>query len=357
MKYMHKILLFLLVIPLIGYSNNIGKYTKNKVIKKEFTVNSTATLHVTNKYGNIDIATWNDHKIAIKVSITTNGNDEESVQKRLDQIDIEFNSGSNSVSAETIIEKFNNSWSFWGKSKNVNMEINYEIKMPVTNNVVLNNDYGAISIDVLEGSSKINLDYGSLIIGELKNKNNSFNIDYVNKSTIEYVEEADINADYTNFSIEKSKRIKLNADYSNITLGEIDDMNYNCDYGSLKIETVNTIFGRSDYLPTTVENLTGTGDFDSDYGSIKINGIKAGFKKLKINTSYTNVKIKPNSDVSFNIIANLSYGGFKYNDKFTFRKEITKNTSKYYEGYFNSPNSSAIVELDTNYGNISFYND
>lgn len=357
MKPMYKILLILFLIPFtITATNNKGKYTKNKVITKEFKVNKNASLNVINKYGNIDIVTWSENRIVIKVSITTSGNDEDYVKKRLDQIDVEFDAGSNSVSAETIIEKQYSSWSFWGKRNNVSMEINYTIKMPVTNNVHLNNDYGAISIDKLEGSSKINCDYGSLIIGELLSSNNTFNIDYINKSTIEFVKEATINADYTSLSIEKSEKIKLNADYSNISIEKVSNLNYNCDYGSLKVGESDNIYGRSDYMPTTIENINSTGDFDIDYGSLKINEVNTNFKKIKINSSYTNVKIKSSQNTSFNVVASLSYGGFKYDDGFTFNKEITKSTSKYYEGYHNSPNSNSIIEVDSSYGSISFLN-
>ena len=38
-----------------------------------------------------------------------------------------------------MIEKSSASWNLWGKNNNVNMEINYQIKMPLTNNVNLTN--------------------------------------------------------------------------------------------------------------------------------------------------------------------------------------------------------------------------
>ena len=47
------------------------------------------------------------------------------------------------------------------------MKINYTIKMPVNNSLNLNNDYGAINLNKLDGKATINCDYGKLIIGEL----------------------------------------------------------------------------------------------------------------------------------------------------------------------------------------------
>lgn len=357
MKTMYKILLILILIPLtITATEGKGKYTKKKVITKEFKVNSDATLTISNKFGNIDIITWNEHKIVIEVNITTNGDDESKVEKRLEQIEIEFDANSSNVSAKTIIEKSSSSWNLWGKKNNVSMQINYQIKMPITNNVNLNNDYGAINIDKLEGTSKINCDYGKLNIGELLNTNNSINIDYTNKSTIEFMKDGTINADYSTLHIEKSGRTKLNADYSHISFGILVNLTYNCDYGDLKIEDCGNLQGNSDYMHIVVEKLRSSANFDSDYGSIKINELVQNFKTIKVESSYTHLKFGINPNTSFNIKASLNYGNFKYGDRFTFNKEIKKSSSKYYEGYYGSKNSNSSIIINSSYGGLTFFN-
>jgi len=357
MKTMYKILFILFLIPLtITATEKKGKYTKSKTIKKEFKVTNDATLNVTNKYGNIVIATWNENKIIIDITITTNGNDEEKVEKRLEQIDVEFNSTTNYVSAKTMIEKNSRSWNIWGKNNNVNMQIDYVIKMPITNNIDLSNDYGSISLDKLEGTSKINCDYGKINIGELLNTSNLIKIDYTNKSTIDFMKDGEINADYSTLHVEKAGRTKLNADYSHISFGMLVDLNYNCDYGDLKIDDCGNLTGNSDYMHTTVDILRGSGDFDTDYGSIKINELGKDFKNLKIKSSYTSLKFGVNPNTSFNITAFLNYGGLKYDSGFTFNKEITKSSSKQYEGYYNSSNSRNTITIKSSYGNVTFIN-
>ena len=356
MKTMYKILLLLFLIPLtISATERNGKYTKNKVLKKEYTVNNNALLNVSNKYGNIGISTWNENKIKIEVSITTNGNDEEKVQKRLDQINVEFQGNASEVSAKTLIEKTSSSWSLWGKKNNVNMEINYLIQMPITNSVNLNNDYGAITIDKLEGSSKINCDYGKITIGELWNTDNAIDIDYTNNSTIDFMQDGYVNADYSSLTIEKSNRIKLNADYSHMAFGMVAVLDYNCDYGSLKIGDAGNVTGNSDYMHTKVDKLRNSGNFDMDYGSLKILELGDDLKQIDVKTSYTHIKLGVKSSNNFSIKANLSYGYLKYDNGFTFNKEIVKSTSKYYEGFYNS-NSGGIINIKSSYGNITFFN-
>ncbi|UMB54880.1 hypothetical protein MKD41_05255 [Lutibacter sp. A64] len=357
MKTMYKIMFLLFFIPLtIFATEKKGKYTKSKILKKEYSVNKNATLNITNKYGNISIATWNENRIAIKVTITTNGYDEEKVEEKLEQIDVDFKGNSNNVSAETIIEKTSRSWNLlrWGKSNNINIEINYLIQMPLTNNVNLTNDYGAITLDRLEGISKINCNYGKITIGELKNTNNSINIDYTNNSTIYFMEDGIINADYSTLHIDRSKRVKLNADYSHLSFEMIAVLDYNCDYGSLKIGDSGNITGNSDYMHTIVEKLRGRGNFDMDYGSLKIEELGNEFKDITVKSSYAHTKIGVKPTNSFLLNATLSYGNLNYKNGFTFNKELIKTTTKYYEGFYNSSDSKSNITINSSYGSVTF---
>ena len=232
-------LILFMALPTVMFANDYnngqmkGKYTKEKTVKKEYNVNSDALVNIKNKYGNLNISTWNENRVVIEVHIKTNGNNEEKVQKRLDAISVDFEASNSTVSAKTVFNK--NNWNI-GRNNNVSMKINYTIKMPATNSVDLNNDYGAIILDKLDGNADIDCDYGRLEIGELRGKNISLNFDYSSKSTIGYMATGSINADYSGFHLEKGENIDLNADYSHSSIGQMKNLNYNCDYGSLSVD-------------------------------------------------------------------------------------------------------------------------
>jgi hypothetical protein len=357
MKTLFKILIIFILFPIaVSATEKKGKYTKNKVIKKEFSVNANATLNVVNKFGNIDIVTNNSNQIEIIVNISTNGDNEDKVIQRLNDITVDFEANTSLVSAKTIIEKNNSSWNLWGNKNNVNMEINYIIKMPISNNIKLTNNYGNINLGKIEGASTINCDYGSLNIGELLSDNNRIDINYLNKSNIDYIKKSTIIADYSTLHIEKSENIQLNADYTHISFGTVSVLNYDCDYGDLKIDTANNLIGNCDYMNTTIGKLNGSGTFEIDYGSLKINTLTKNFKLLAVNSSYTQIKLGLSESTAFNLNISVGYGNFKYGDNFNFSKEITKNTSKYYEGYYNSPTSNNSISIKANYGNVTFTN-
>ncbi len=259
-----KTLVTFLLIPTFILANNgeksKGKYTKDKTINKEFTVNPDATFKVDNSYGNIDVVTWNENRIEIEVTITTSSNNEEKAQKKLDEITVEFSNSSSHVSAKTRFSK-NKSWWNWGNNK-VNMKINYIVKIPITNNVDISNDYGNINLDKLEGHAKISCDYGKITTKELMADNNILTFDYTNHSYFEYIKSGKINADYSSYTVGKTESLTITADYTKSNVEIAEDISYNCDYGGLTINKVNNVTGNGDYLTAQIGDVYKNIDYE-----------------------------------------------------------------------------------------------
>jgi hypothetical protein len=358
MKPQYKTLLIIFLLPalvLASHGKFDGKYTKEKTVKKEYTVNSDAMLEIDNSYGNVDIVTWNESRTVIEVHIKTNSDDEEKAQKKLDDITIEFYGSSSRVSAKTIFKNNKSSWSFWGKNNSVKMEINYTIKIPVTNSVNLENDYGAINLDKLEGHAKISCDYGQLNIGELWAENNSLNFDYTNKSTIAFMKSGKIDADYSGFTLEKGGKLELSADYTNSEIEDIEDINYNSDYGKVVIGKAVNVVGVGDYVTNRIGTITGSLSLDTDYGSIKVERLEGSARNVTIEADYTGVKLGFASDYNFNFDIDLSYASLKGEETVTVTKSHKDNSRRTYEGYHGNNNSGNMVRINSDYGGVTFF--
>lgn len=351
-----KTILAFLMLPLFISASTVikDKHEKTKTINKEFTVNSTATLKIDNSYGNIDVMTWNENRIVFEITITTSGNDEDKIEKKLNEIDVTFSASKDLVSAETIFGKSSNSWWSWGNN-NVNMKINYVVKMPISGKVNLNNDYGNINLDKLEGKAEINCDYGKITTKELMADGNIFNFDYTKGSYFEYIKSGKINADYSDFTISKTKTIDINADYTNSKIEIAEDVNYNCDYGSMKIEKANNIVGNGDYLTTVIGDVYKNVTLKADYGSIKINRITENAGNATIKSDYTGIKIGYAPFYHFKFTIDLDYGSLRDSDNLIITKEIKDSSDKFYQGYYGNALSNNTVTIDSDYGSITLF--
>ncbi len=350
-------ILLLLLAPLSMFPNDgkhNGKYTKEKTIKKEFDVDSDALLKVSNSYGNLNITSWNEDRVMIEVHIKTNGNNEEKVLKKLNEISVDFENSARMVSARTIFNNNKSSWG-WGGNNKVNMQINYTIKLPVKNSVHLNNDYGSIILDRIDGHAKISCDYGRLDIGELRGRNNQLNFDYTSKSRIGYINSGKITADYSGYTIEKAGDLTIIADYTNSTVDKMGNLEYNSDYGKIEIGEADNVKGTGDYINVRLGTIHGNVDVNADYGSVKIGKMDSDAGNILINSDYTGVKIGYDDGYHFNFEIKTSYAGVSGKDDFEINISEVKSSRKYYKGYRGSSSSGNTVSVSSEYGNISFY--
>jgi hypothetical protein len=352
-------LLVLLVLPMLlsaGDGKPKGKYSKEKTIKKEYHVNTDALLKISNSYGNLNITTWDEDRIVIEVHIKTNSDNEEKAQKKLDQITVDFEASSSMVSAKTIFNKNKSSWGWnWGNNNNVNMQVNYTIKLPIKNSVNLNNDYGSIILDRLDGHAKINCDYGRLEIGELRGKNNQLNFDYTSKSTIDFIQSGTINADYSGFTIGKAGDLTVKADYTNSTIEKMGNLDYSADYGKIEIGEAGNVQGTGDYITVKLGTIHGNVDVTADYGSVKIAKMASDAGNIQIRSDYTGMKIGYDPGYHFNFEIKTSNAGVSGKDDFEMSVSEVKNTSEYYKGHYGSSNSGNSVNISSDYGGITFY--
>ena len=358
MKIMYKVLILLFLIPFVGIANTPpkkGKYEKTKTLNKTYEVNADALLKIDNKFGNLEVVSWNENRVVIEVKITVSGNDESKVISRLKQIDVSFSGSKSLVSAKTTIEKSSSNW-FGSKNNNLNYQIDYTVKMPITNHADFTNDYGTISLTELKGKADINCDYGKILIGSLHHEDNDINMDYTTNSVIEFINSGSINADYSKLRIEKAKSIDLNADYTTTIFENIEDLDFNCDYGKIEVLNANTIDGNGDYLTMRFGTIYNKINIEADYGGIRIDMLKNGFESVYINSDYTGIKIGVNKETPFDFIAKTSYGSFTYDgENIDYTKKIVKTTSKYYEGYVNQKDSSSKIEILSDYGSIKIH--
>ncbi len=356
LKIQFKLAFMLLLMPAILLATNgiDAKTTKEKNIKKSFDVSANSTLKVKNSYGNLDIVTWNENRIVFDITIKVTGSNTEKVQDKLNEINVEFSNSENIVSAITKFSNKKKSWWSWNSNNNLKIEVNYLIKMPISNNVDLSNDYGSINLDKLEGHAKINCDYGKITTKELMADNNEINFDYSNNCYFEYIKSGKIIADYSGFTVAKTKNLVLNADYTKSIIEASENVNYNCDYGALKIDNINNLEGNGDYLSVRLGNVFKNVKIKANYGSIKIERMASKAGNVDINSDYVGITIGYDAGYNFDFDIDLDYGSLRESDGFNFTNKEVDGTDKQYNGYNGSQNTGNLVKIKSEYGSVTF---
>ena len=360
MRTFYKLCFFLILMPTLLLASNetpkAAKHEKQKILKKSFNVNADATFNITSRYGNIDIITWDENRIDIQVTIKVEGNNEDKVNKKLAELDVAWQAAPHKVTAITSIEGNSASTSWWNKKlgDNVKIEVNYVVKMPITNNVKLFNDYGYINLDKLKGNAYIKCDYGKVTTKELMGTSNTIRLDYTKNSYFEFINNGTIEADYSEFTVAKVKDLNLEADYTTSIIEIAENVVYECDYGSLKIDNINNLDGNGDYLALRLGTVFKIANISSDYGSIKIDRLVSKTKTVDINSEFTGITIGFDTDFNFNFNIGIDFGTFREPEGFIYKVKNVGNIGKQYIGHHGDQNTENLVFIDSEYGSITF---
>ena len=345
-------LFLLLPIALWGHTSTLFFTEKvERKVHKEFIVDADAELQIRNSFGNVNVVSWEENKVIIDVTITVKGRNKAKIEDRLETISIEFQNNPNLVKATTIIEN-KSSWSWFTNYNTTDFQIDYEIKVPVQNNLTLSNDYGSILLDDTEGNTNISCDYGKLIIGELRGDQNILSFDYTSNSSIDYIKKGTISSDYSGFELGKAGSLNLSADYTNITILKIDTLQFSTDFGKLTVDHVGTVQGEGDYMTLRFGQVHQNFNLETDYGSIKIGQLSADVNKVNISGDYTGIRIGVSKDWDFQFEIDLDYAGFQSDLPLEYAKKIKDNTEKYYQGFHLNQNSTNSLKVEADYGNL-----
>lgn len=349
MKALHKILILFLMIPALSLAHEIdlGKYSKQKSIKKAYIVNSDAGIDIQNSYGNVYVTTWNEDKIELDILIKVSGDREEWVNNKIEEINVDIEALKNMVTAKTVFSSSSGS-----NGKNNSFEINYTIKIPKNGSVKINNKYGDVISTDLFANANIKCKYGKITMGKLNGSSNVLDIEYCNKSTVDYVKNATVSADYSGLSIGDFGNINLKADYTDINFSNGNNLKYDCSYGKLHYGKITNLEGAGNYLTIKVGEILNNLLVSTKYSKLTVSEMNAKAGNVSVNTGYTNIDIGYSPAYSFDFDINLKYANLKSDSDLEMSSKQETSFSKSYQGYYKKTGTNK-VSITSNYGNVS----
>ena len=292
---------------------SISAFAGEPLIKKELTRELTETFDVSsgvnfgvhNKYGDINITTWNKNQIQVDVLMKVKSSNTEKAQKFLDGIKIDFQSSSSKVTAKTVYpdQKNNSWWSNWfGNGKNIDYEVHYTIHAPADMNTSLINKYGNISQTSIDGNCSVtnkygdiffedvaddltlNLGYGKATIGKVGNA--TFEVKY-SSIKIDEARDMTIATKYSKIKINQCARVTAQTKYDNYEIGNMVSLQYKGKYDDFKIGTIEDISVDTKYTDIRINTLHNQGIFDTGYGSVVVRETGQRLKRIAISSKYT----------------------------------------------------------------------
>jgi hypothetical protein len=344
------------------------EFTKN--IKKEFPINSNGTIGLKNKYGKIEVKTWEKNRVKVDVKIIVQAISEASAQTVFDRVNIQFSDARDFVKAETIIgePKKNVWWSAWDvEDDKTEFKINYVVFMPKSGNLNLTNKYEDSYIEPIDGDVSINISYGNFrldgahdlmltlnhgggtvvdahdIVAEIANSN---------RVRIKKAHDIIFMTNNSRITTETAHVVKIESRNDAFSFEELKKLKFNGRYGDVDITSVQEVYASGRYSDFYIEELTHHADFDLQFGGVTIEKIVKGFDNLTLYGRHTDYKLMVDYRVPFRLDAVAENAGITYPENLSVTHEKDHGIIQEVKGYRGTQNTESTIIAKLNYGGL-----
>lgn len=268
------LLLLLLQLNLFAQDGNEKnkkyEFVKSKSFTKSYSVSSSDQLSIVNKFGKVEIHTWNKNEMKVDVEINVSAKTEDWAKSVLEDIQVEDSKSGGAVKFKTLIgedidkkvggtkhsDKYNN------KNTSQTMEVNYSVYMPANNPLTISNEFGATVLPDYTGDVDLSSKFGSLTTGALKSVKKI--VVEFGKANFESISDANVSIKYSNATFGKLVgRIKLHFEFCGSTKVNIDGnltaLDVKADYSTVNIRPAAN-------LPAAYNVFTSFGKFKNNTG-------------------------------------------------------------------------------------------
>jgi len=291
------ILLALMASALMPYTLvSAQDHTDKRSVSRSFPVALETTLEVHNKYGKIQVATWDKDSVAIEVDIKLSESSSKKLKKLKEGTQISFTGTKSYIIAKTVIESESGRIASELKSigntisgSNKRIEINYMIYLPAHMDVVLNNKFGDIYMDDLEGQVDITLSNGVLKANRLSG-NASIALSFGN-GMIKSLGSANLKLSYSDMVLNEVSQLDLSSKSSKLNVDSVNVLKIDSRRDKLYFTHAEYIYGSSNFTQIWVYDLLRESDLYMKYGELTVEHVMPDFSKIYVESDYTDITL------------------------------------------------------------------
>jgi hypothetical protein len=343
----------------VAHANHHPEQEFTRNINREFGTTADGMTALYNKYGTVNVKTWQNNSVKIDITIVVNAGSQREADKIFDRIKVNFANTAGYVKAETMIEQ--------SGGKYGDFKINYEVSMPAGNQLDLKNRYGNSYVAPLNGKLIAEIKYGDLRT-EAVNNDADLNLGYgkcyiarVNnvygqisygELTITEAREIQLDTKYSEIKGDRVSTLRLTSKYDDFELGEVDELRLQTKYANLRVRSARAVYLTAQYTDIRFANITETADADLSYGSLKIENFGKNFSNVNVVGKYTDVQLYAERGASYRFELEGHYTDIKTPAGATFRNQHKSGSYEKIDGSVGDVNAKGFVKAKLSYGGL-----
>ncbi len=265
-------------------------------IAKAYKVNNSTTVDIYNKYGKIHIVTWEKDSVSFTIDLRIKASSDSKLNKLKSNIDFDFTGTEYYVIAKTRIGKntnsvFNDLADIAGSilSSDNQVTIDYLVMMPKHINLKLENKFGDVYIDDLEGNINLTISNGELKANDL-NGNTVINLSS-GDGIVHSIKDGKLFISYSDIHIKDVDKLSVESRSSRINIEQANFIKLVSRRDRLYLPDIAELYGESYWSDFTIHHLRKELNFNLNSGNFSVDDIQKGFSFIQIVSEYTDLSL------------------------------------------------------------------
>jgi hypothetical protein len=293
--------IFLILFP--GLHAQVPEYTRQVV--KSFRTGSPVTVDIGNKYGKVQVITWDIDSVKFIIDLRIRSKDDSKLQKLKQTIDFEFSTGQSTLVARTKLgdtgsDVFKDIVDIAGSylSTNSTVLINYTVMIPDYAQLKIDNKFGDVFMEDLNGNLNLVLSYGDFKCNRL-NAKSEIRITSGN-GEINSIRDGMVFISYGNLHIRDCERLTADTRSSNITIDRAASLKVNSRRDKLFLDDIGSLSGTGYFSQLNGGTLHEEIHYTGRYGNLTLDKVKTSFSRVNITAEYADVSLGFEKPLLFN---------------------------------------------------------
>jgi hypothetical protein len=341
-----------------------------KTINREFGTSADGTTALYNKYGTVNVRTWQNNSVKIDVTIVVSAKNQRDADETFKNINVNFTSAWGYVKAETMIaEEMNYGGGNWWPVKTCgdDFKINYEVWMPVSNQLDLKNKYGNSWVAALKGKLIADIKYGELRAETISNDvdlnlgygktwltkvNNLYGQSSYSELNITEANDIQLDTKYSETKVDKANNLRITSKYDDFNLGIVEELRLQTKYANLRSNSVRKAFITAQYSDMGFASVWDGLDADMSYGSLDIDALSRNFSNVNVVGKYTGVSVAVERGTAYRFDAEVDYADAHVPTAATVKSRSDSNNRETMKGYLGNEGAKGLVKARLTYGDF-----
>ncbi|HKI89233.1 MAG TPA: hypothetical protein VKA38_09415 [Draconibacterium sp.] len=293
-----------LSVSLVLPRRSMAQFTDSKEIKKEFKVTPETRIEISNKYGKVELNTWDKDSVVIDIKVKVEEKKLSKLEKSMEEIDFDFTSSQHFLVARTTVgenrsalEKELLKFKETVLQSDGNVEINYNVWLPKTNNLRVENKFGDIFIDDYDGEVEIDLSNGNLKSHDFSGKTN-ITLNFAD-ATINKIKTARLDCNYSDLYIREAGSLKIQSKSSTFEILEAKDMDIDSRRDKFRVRLADLVEADGSFSNFRFNELTDRLTLRAEYGDLDVEKTAPDFSNIYIESKSTDINLYFNAKSNF----------------------------------------------------------